>query len=429
MPTFLPLTVLHGIDMTSLDTTMSSLTPGSSAVRFRPFSMPRLTTPMTTLMRLQSRAGDLKIGAEEWRIRLAPTAGLCSGPLITAAGAWLGHYVALHFPEALLQRTLQVSAPHLTPTSIPVSLFSAVAASAIGVWLSTLPDSSSLRIDTINANDPDYQMGPDASGALSIRPDAKRLYLLVHRQLPAVDTVTYTIAIDTDPALTDALPGIFSEAAYSSKSVSERLRDMPIPLYCEIGRETFSRATLEALHPGDILFFTRHTALHAISPAIMAVRLRHQDHTLMQANIQSNGQMVITQINMNYPKSFSNDEPADVAASAEDSFFTNPDSGISDMQPDDFYDDGYEDGSPLQHLTPTLDTVDRLAQLPMQVIFDVGTCEMVFADLQRLEVGHVLPVASGALELVRVTVNGRVIGRGELVNVDGKIGVLLTRLS
>ncbi|HEY4074868.1 MAG TPA: FliM/FliN family flagellar motor switch protein, partial [Herbaspirillum sp.] len=73
--------------------------------------------------------------------------------------------------------------------------------------------------------------------------------------------------------------------------------------------------------------------------------------------------------------------------------------------------------------------IDALNQLQVQVVFDVGNCEMSFLELQKLQPGNVIPLASRMPEVVRMTVNGRVIGSGELVEIDGKIGVMLARIT
>jgi type III secretion protein Q len=54
---------------------------------------------------------------------------------------------------------------------------------------------------------------------------------------------------------------------------------------------------------------------------------------------------------------------------------------------------------------------------------------MSFAELQKLQPGNIIPLASRLPEVVRVTVNGRVVASGELVEIDGKVGVMLARIA
>jgi type III secretion system YscQ/HrcQ family protein len=139
--------------------------------------------------------------------------------------------------------------------------------------------------------------------------------------------------------------------------------------------------------------------------------------------------MVITDIDMNDRKSFLYDDLIDESAS--DSF--DPITPLSHLHADETFDnepgdtDTNTDFLPLPH--PDRSAANGLNQLPLQVVFDVGNCEMSFAELQQLRPGNVIPLASRMPELVRVSVNGRVIASGELVEIDGKIGVLLARIA
>ena len=66
--------------------------------------------------------------------------------------------------------------------------------------------------------------------------------------------------------------------------------------------------------------------------------------------------------------------------------------------------------------------------LPVRLDFDVGHRELSLAELKVLQAGAVLSLGRPATELVEITVHGRRIGCGELVEVDGVPAVRIVRL-
>jgi type III secretion protein Q len=67
-------------------------------------------------------------------------------------------------------------------------------------------------------------------------------------------------------------------------------------------------------------------------------------------------------------------------------------------------------------------------QLPVQLTFDVGRLEMTLAELRRLGPGSVMELARSITEPVRISAQGRSVGQGELVDIEGMIGVKIVRL-
>jgi type III secretion protein Q len=70
----------------------------------------------------------------------------------------------------------------------------------------------------------------------------------------------------------------------------------------------------------------------------------------------------------------------------------------------------------------------HLDRLPVDLRFEVGRLEISLRELRALAPGGVIAVAGGGVAEVRIRAGGRVIGRGELVEVDGRLGVEITRL-
>jgi len=85
----------------------------------------------------------------------------------------------------------------------------------------------------------------------------------------------------------------------------------------------------------------------------------------------------------------------------------------------DRFDDGHEGLSPL----------DSLRRVPLRVTFDVGELRLTLADLESLQVGQALDLGRPLSEAVQLRINGARVGLGELVDIDGRLGVVLRSLS
>ncbi len=85
----------------------------------------------------------------------------------------------------------------------------------------------------------------------------------------------------------------------------------------------------------------------------------------------------------------------------------------------DRFDDGHESLSPL----------DSLRRVPLRVTFDVGELRLTLADLESLQVGQALDLGRPLSEAVQLRINGARVGLGELVDIDGRLGVVLRSLS
>ncbi len=80
--------------------------------------------------------------------------------------------------------------------------------------------------------------------------------------------------------------------------------------------------------------------------------------------------------------------------------------------------DWAEDAAPVNHPDA----------LPVRVAFDVGRIELSLGDLRNLDIGAVLELGRQPEGLVRISANGRAVGQGTLVDVDGAVGVRIVRM-
>jgi type III secretion protein Q len=68
-------------------------------------------------------------------------------------------------------------------------------------------------------------------------------------------------------------------------------------------------------------------------------------------------------------------------------------------------------------------------ELPLRIVFDLGDIELSLAELKALVPGQVIDLARDPGNAVRVSVNGRRIGAGEIVEIEGRLGVRITELA
>lgn len=78
--------------------------------------------------------------------------------------------------------------------------------------------------------------------------------------------------------------------------------------------------------------------------------------------------------------------------------------------------------------TGTALDVQDLADVPVRITFDLGECTLPLHELSSLAAGYQFDLALPPQRTVNLRVNGARIGEGELIDIDGRIGVAITRL-
>lgn len=72
---------------------------------------------------------------------------------------------------------------------------------------------------------------------------------------------------------------------------------------------------------------------------------------------------------------------------------------------------------------------ESLDQLPLRVVFDLGEISMPLGEVRRLQVGQSIELGHPLARAVRVRINGMHVATGELVEIDGHLGVTLTAVA
>lgn len=73
--------------------------------------------------------------------------------------------------------------------------------------------------------------------------------------------------------------------------------------------------------------------------------------------------------------------------------------------------------------------IEFLLDIPVKVVVELGKTKVQLGDLLRLGRGSVLELEKPAEEPLDVHVNGKLIGRGEVVVVNNKFGIKLTEIA
>ena len=74
------------------------------------------------------------------------------------------------------------------------------------------------------------------------------------------------------------------------------------------------------------------------------------------------------------------------------------------------------------HGDPTGPAVD-VESLPVQLVFVAGETEMPLRELHAMGPGYVFDLRLPVDRHVEIRANGQTIGRGDLVEIDGRVGV------
>jgi len=162
------------------------------------------------------------------------------------------------------------------------------------------------------------------------------------------------------------------------------LQDARVPLAIEVGRAALPRADLAALAPRDVVLFDRIGVRDARGGPGM-VRLGRGGFA---ARLDGEAVMIL--------------EPYRLTG------------GAAHMEKES---DKPAGGEAL------------LGELPVEVVCELGRVTLSGRELLELRPGAVLPAGRPLAGPVDLTVGGRVVARGELVDVEGEIGVRVTQLS
>ena len=91
--------------------------------------------------------------------------------------------------------------------------------------------------------------------------------------------------------------------------------------------------------------------------------------------------------------------------------------------------DGYPDEPYNPQSAETQTALDSLDQLPLSLTLRCGSLELTLGDLRRIAAGTVLPVNGVTPGFATLCHGERVVAEGELVSVEGRLGLQITRMA
>lgn len=136
-------------------------------------------------------------------------------------------------------------------------------------------------------------------------------------------------------------------------------------------------------------------------------------------------------------------EPHEVEASPEESFEEAPDEYAPEPEPEEAHhaqavaQPAEPASRPAQprYQAPTRpdenfreNTRQLVSEMPIQVVAVLGKKTMSLSEVLELKAGEVLDLRKLPQEMVDLVANGRLIARGELVLVDGKVGIQIKKV-
>ena len=86
------------------------------------------------------------------------------------------------------------------------------------------------------------------------------------------------------------------------------------------------------------------------------------------------------------------------------------------------------DTNPSSNDADTSDAEISIDQIPIRLSFDVGSKVVTLQELQTMQPGQTIDLGKPMQEYVTVRANGAVVGTGQLVEIDGRLGVSIASL-
>jgi len=196
-----------------------------------------------------------------------------------------------------------------------------------------------------------------------------------------------------------AMPTLSKTAELTRWQRRERLRGLPVPLTIEAGYGFLSASEVVALRPEDIVILD-HFGPRPVTGGPVALRLRGG---VFPAFLDGAGVTIMSPFHLR-AESMADDKP-DSPSAEHPSTNTEP-----TTQP----------SAPSEHL---------LRELPVQITCEIGRVTLTAREILELRPGAVVPVGRPLAGPVDLTAGGRVVARGELVDVEGELGVRVTEVT
>jgi flagellar motor switch protein FliN/FliY len=111
-----------------------------------------------------------------------------------------------------------------------------------------------------------------------------------------------------------------------------------------------------------------------------------------------------------------------LSASEPDDISMREDMNFEEMTP------GGRGSAPESYAERTAADLEAVFDVPVRISVVLGRTKMAVSDLLKLDTGTVIELDRQVGEAVEIFINERLVARGEIVLVDGKLGVTMTEI-
>lgn len=342
----------------------------------QPLRLTRNEAQARTTIAQRAAGLPLRLGASAWQARLHPVAGSAapwSDPGYLLRLEWAGAAMALRLPAAAIEQALASVLEGAALPAIPSTLADAVLEASAGELLQSL--------QALGRGTPELlAWGPAQPGDVqNLPPHACDIYLAAD---DGVQAIAGSLHLDGLGLLLVA--GLVGKRPPQPGPLDDSL---PVTLRAEVGFSRLPAGDAATLALGDVVLLDAFFAT--------------ADRALWLSADGRQG------VHVQWPL------PADATDATQPSRLTV-------ILP-------WTETMPATSDTPSTDTA-ALDTVPVRLSFDLGDVTLTLAQLRALQPGQTLDLGHPLAGAVRIRANGALVGEGDLVDIDGQIGVSVRSL-
>ena len=366
-------------------------TPPTHAAHAAPLTplqpLPRLSrTEAQARTTIAQRGAHLPVplGAATWRAQLVPVVHATPflEPSYVIRMEWAGAAFALRLPASAVDQQVSASLNGASLPALPASLVDATVEAAMSALLDALQGlgRGTPALLSCRAATQDTAALPAHALELTLRAE------------PGHETIAAALH-------TDGLGLLLIAGLLASKPITAAQHDLDIPLqlHAELGMTRLAAHEVSQLASGDVVlmdafFVAPHRVLWLSADGL------HGVHAQLPA---SDNDAPPSSAHLTIIQPWTAHMPTDIDTE------TSPAAAATSGEAGD---------------------ASSLHTLPVRLSFDLGDVTLTLAQIQALQVGQTLDLGRPLHGAVRLRANGALIGEGDLVDIDGHIGVSVSRI-
>ncbi|AVO50572.1 YscQ/HrcQ family type III secretion apparatus protein [Melaminivora suipulveris] len=359
--------------------------PHTTAAPVQPLPLSRAEAQARDAIAQRAIALPLALGASAWRMRLVPLVAPppLAPPPHWLAWEWAGAQFVLAVPPQALDQLIAADLDHALLAELPPALAQSVLEAGLADVLQALQQLGR-GVPRLLQWTPPHQGAP-----ADLPPHAVALRLRA-----AAGPEAFDARLHADGLGLLLLAGLLAQRPPRPGPLQE---GAVLALHAELGCTRVALRELQALAPGDVVLVQT-----AFASAERGLWLSADGRAGLHVQVP--------------PVAPDGDaHPHEPAASAPYLTVVHP---WSERMPA---------ANPADDLPPALDAA-TLQELPVRLSFDLGELRLTLGELQALQPGQTLALAHPLAGAVRIRANGALVGEGDLVEIDGQLGVSVRSL-